>query len=515
MLLGDRVRHRQSQAGALADGLGREERIEDFRLHFLGHAGPVVVDLEDDGVAVGIVPRPQDQGAAAVRVEHGLLGVHDQVEENLLDLVRIGEHRRQARGQRFENRDVGDALFVGAQGERLAHDLIEIDGRPGRVPLARERLQVAHDARGPFGGVVDGVEIAAGELVEPPPAQPLGARQDRRQRVVQLVRDARHRLAQRGEFFGLRQLQIEIARLILQLSPLGDVAHQRFEAERLAGGKALGVGGDLDPHRRSVHAPQAEQVGADLAVAADLVQEIDARLIVDEPIGGEREHDGRRRVGRPAEHDLQVRIGGEGRGLVAADEADVHALLERFEEVRERVVGEPRATGFHDRRPSEESVVRALLRQSASACGRGAPAYFFSMASRMAVSEAPELCIWRAWVATSMQTSQTMPCCSHCEGFAGGVACAHEAVVVAAMAAALAAAEARHVLEHFGVLGREEVRRLHDFGRTCRGVDVARRPAGGPARPRTTTAAAAPAARWTSAFSTRPAWFPRPTSRPP
>ena len=35
MFLRDRVGHRQPEARALADRLGREERIEDLRLHLL------------------------------------------------------------------------------------------------------------------------------------------------------------------------------------------------------------------------------------------------------------------------------------------------------------------------------------------------------------------------------------------------------------------------------------------------------------------------------------------------
>ena len=131
-----------------------------------GMPGPSSLHLEDDGVALGVVPRSQNQRAAAVRVEHRLLGVDDEVEQHLLNLMRIGEDRRQAGGERLENHDVGRALLVGAKRQRLAHDLVQIDRRARRVPLARERLQVADDARGALGGVVDGVEIAARLLVE-------------------------------------------------------------------------------------------------------------------------------------------------------------------------------------------------------------------------------------------------------------------------------------------------------------------------------------------------------------
>ena len=195
-----------------ADGLRREERVEDLGLHLLRHPGAVVVHLEHDRVAVGIVPGPKDQRAAAVCVEHRLFGIDDEVQEDLLDLMRVGEDRRQPGAERFEDRDVGGPLLVGAERQRFAHDDVEVDGRARRVPLARERLQVADDAGGAFGGVVNGVEVAAGQLVEPAAVQPLGAGQDRRERVVQLVRHARHRLAQRRELLGLRQLVVQVAR---------------------------------------------------------------------------------------------------------------------------------------------------------------------------------------------------------------------------------------------------------------------------------------------------------------
>ena len=39
-------------------------------------------------------------------------------------------------------REVRHALLVGAQGQRLAHDLIDVDHRARRLPLARERKEV-------------------------------------------------------------------------------------------------------------------------------------------------------------------------------------------------------------------------------------------------------------------------------------------------------------------------------------------------------------------------------------
>ena len=103
MLLHDRVRDGQAEAGALADFLRREERIEDLRLHLVGNARAVVVDLEDDRLLIGVVPGADDEHAAAVGRQHRLLGVDDQIEQHLLDLVAVGEHLRQAGGERVDD----------------------------------------------------------------------------------------------------------------------------------------------------------------------------------------------------------------------------------------------------------------------------------------------------------------------------------------------------------------------------------------------------------------------------
>ena len=92
MLLHNRVGDGQSQAGALADFLRCKERIEDPSLPLLRNTWPIVIDLEHGGAAIGIVRRAHDDGAAAVGADAGLLGVDHEVEQDLLDLVTIGEH---------------------------------------------------------------------------------------------------------------------------------------------------------------------------------------------------------------------------------------------------------------------------------------------------------------------------------------------------------------------------------------------------------------------------------------
>ncbi len=104
MLLHDRVGHGQAEPGPLADVLGREKRIEDLRLHVLRHARAIVGDFEDDSIAIEVMPGADDEHAAAVGADHGLLGVDDQVEQDLLNLMRVGKRLRQAGGERLDGR---------------------------------------------------------------------------------------------------------------------------------------------------------------------------------------------------------------------------------------------------------------------------------------------------------------------------------------------------------------------------------------------------------------------------
>ena len=55
VFLDDGVGHGQPQPGALADFLGREKGVEDFRPDVARHARAVVAHFEDDRVAIGVV----------------------------------------------------------------------------------------------------------------------------------------------------------------------------------------------------------------------------------------------------------------------------------------------------------------------------------------------------------------------------------------------------------------------------------------------------------------------------
>ena len=91
--------------------------------------------------------------------------------------------------------------------------------------------------------------------------QSLGPAENRRQRIVQLVRDAGDRLTQRGHLLGLQELVVDVARLIVQLFPLAHISQECFDADAAVGG--LRAGGELDPNWRLIDATQAQQIARD------------------------------------------------------------------------------------------------------------------------------------------------------------------------------------------------------------------------------------------------------------
>ena len=99
------------------------------------------------------------------------------------------------------------------------------------------------------------------------------------------MRDAGDRLPERRHFLRLQQLVVDVARLVVQLLALADVADERFDAQALVLGRRIGARGQLDPHRIAVRAAQAHQVVVDRAVGGEAFEQRDARLRVDEAIG--------------------------------------------------------------------------------------------------------------------------------------------------------------------------------------------------------------------------------------
>ena len=84
------VGHGQAEPGAFARRLGREERLECTALGLVAHSVARVSDRQCDSIFV----RARADGQRAA-VWHGIAGIAGEVEQYLLQLRLIGEHRRQ------------------------------------------------------------------------------------------------------------------------------------------------------------------------------------------------------------------------------------------------------------------------------------------------------------------------------------------------------------------------------------------------------------------------------------
>src|SRR5581483_4943459 len=125
---------RETETGADAGRLGREERIEDPRAMFGGNSGSVVRNLDDDVSIAHAGSETDDVSLEAAFVER-LRGVDDQIEkhltesrfvspnrgnvpERLLDVAPVLElvlrHHQDALEHSIDV-DVGERLFVGAR----------------------------------------------------------------------------------------------------------------------------------------------------------------------------------------------------------------------------------------------------------------------------------------------------------------------------------------------------------------------------------------------------------------
>jgi len=140
VVVDDAVHHRQAHSGASADLLGREERLEHSRANRFVDAAAGVGDGERrPSAAHGRAARRAGAGVRAegeveadrAEVDDRVARVDAQVEEHLLDLDRVGEHRRRRRIERRAQRDRAR--------QRRAQQLRRLGqrvGEPRRAPLA-------------------------------------------------------------------------------------------------------------------------------------------------------------------------------------------------------------------------------------------------------------------------------------------------------------------------------------------------------------------------------------------
>ena len=210
-LMGEAVDLAQAQAGALADVLGGEERLEHPRQHVGRNARTGVGDADGDEVArkaffarfAAQHDRLRGDGERAAR-RHGVAGIDGEIEQRELELARIDLHG--ARPPRHADLD----LDIAAQ--RAAEHVLDLgqpfgeidDARLQRLP-PRECQQLPRQAFAALRRGGDRVEQVDLLVVLDVAAQPLHAAADDHQKIVEVGGDAAGQSADGLELLGLVQ----------------------------------------------------------------------------------------------------------------------------------------------------------------------------------------------------------------------------------------------------------------------------------------------------------------------
>ena len=345
-LLGDAVHGREPEPGALPRRLGGEERVEDARLGLRVHPDAVVRHVEphvlprcggDPPAGELVVQRGvarRDRDAAARLVGDGVARIDREVEDELLDLPRIGVHEAERRIE-LEPQLAALADEQPEDAPEVAHARVEVDAL-GPEELAPAECQELRRERG---GAVGGFPDLVHELVRLVGGRDRHLQQrreplDRREQVVEVVRDAAGEEAHRLHLLRRPELRLDAARP--GLVPPVDGHHV------------------ADDHRVDLE-PAVARLVVEVEVHGPVPRAHAAELIGRRRVLERREHGPDRSAEQLGGHEADARDGGP---RPRVEEGDPPLLVEQHERVtqplHERQLGWDghvvcRAVGRHSR----------------------------------------------------------------------------------------------------------------------------------------------------------------------
>ena len=171
MLLHDySVRDSQTLPRALTDRLGGEEGVEYFRLVCLGNAATRIAhpDLNGRSVAAGGDVDPAHAAGILHHIGNRVSGVHDEVQDHLIELPGQAGYRRQFRIE--IRRELGQVFPFAPRNQNGALDgAIDVHRHLLDRPRMREFLHGEHDARDmidSFEQLFDGFGNFVAEVIE-------------------------------------------------------------------------------------------------------------------------------------------------------------------------------------------------------------------------------------------------------------------------------------------------------------------------------------------------------------
>src|SRR5579864_9891 len=143
MLFDDAIAYREAQTGAASCGFGGEEGIKNTREIFALNAH-ACVGYFDFYSAVTCTTSHFEHPAR----RHGVFGVEEKIQKNLLQTITRSENARQIGTQIFDHLDVAGTEGMSRQGQCFVDHLVEIHFLERRTAGAREIEQIIDDLAG-------------------------------------------------------------------------------------------------------------------------------------------------------------------------------------------------------------------------------------------------------------------------------------------------------------------------------------------------------------------------------
>ena len=202
VLLHNAVADAQAEAGSLANLFGGEEGIEDAI--GVGDTVAIVAEGNFDGI-VGLGGHDFDTSGAADFV-HGVIGVVQDVQKNLLQLVSVTDNVGKIFVEVFDDVDAVAVEVVGTQLNRPAQDKVELHGVTLRRHLPGKTEQILHDGLGALGFLQNDAKVFTGSLGNLGVfKKEIGKAEDCGQWIVDFVGNAGDELSDGGHFFGVNE----------------------------------------------------------------------------------------------------------------------------------------------------------------------------------------------------------------------------------------------------------------------------------------------------------------------
>jgi len=285
------VARRRPLCPSTIDRLDRQTHAEPARLRGVerveqaiglepAEADAAVLHRDDRArpIADRLAGRPDDEPALLGRdLSHGLRRIDEEVDEHLLELDPISQHRRQVRCDRHLERDPLAVELRADEREHVADDPGEIAGLAGHDRAREQGADPDEHVGGPGPVRDDGAErlanLAQRRAVGAEPVE-TGVRvgDDGGQGLIDLVGDRGGQLAQRGHARHPRQLDLDLVQGLLGALALGDLVVRLEDRGGTSGRGAPEGPAARHRHRRSVApgvdqlplpAPGADQLGHD------------------------------------------------------------------------------------------------------------------------------------------------------------------------------------------------------------------------------------------------------------